>query len=264
MSLDRNKSTPLYEQLRLILLDKIQLGDYPVGTLMPTEKELCDDYNISRITARKALEELSRMGLIERVQGKGTIVTDNKHRGNLMQVKGHKRAMEDQGHKPGGIILSQKLIPPNPNLLKLFGLPEESDQEFWHFRRLRFLDEEPMVIMNSFVRKEIGDKMLTTELDNASFFSLFEKITKRHVVDSRALISATVASPEVAKILKTHVGAPLIWYRAVNLLDGGIPIEVNYSLFLGEKIHFETTFYRANTLEDMEQEFFEQIANPNK
>ena len=261
MLLDRNKSTPLYEQLRLILLDKISLGDYPVGTLLPTEKELCEEYSISRITARKTLEELTRMGLIERVQGKGTIVTDHKPGRSTRQIKGHKRSMEELGYRGGGTILSKKVIPPNPNLIKLFGLPEDSNQKFWHFRRLRFLNDDPVVIMNSFVRKEIGDKLITYNLEDASFFSLFEQITSRSVVDSKALISATVASPEVAKILNTHVGAPLIWYRAVSYLDGGIPIEVNYSLFLGDKFNFETTFYRTLE-EDLSPEFLEQLYKP--
>jgi DNA-binding GntR family transcriptional regulator len=185
------------------------------------------------------------MGLIERVQGKGTLVSDQKPGRSSIQIKGHKRTMEDLGYHGGGTILSHKLIPPNPNLLKLYGLPENSEQEFWHFRRLRFLDDIPVVIMNSFVRKEIGDKLLTYNLENASFFSLFEEITKRPVVDTKALISATIASPEVAKTLNTNIGAPLIYYRAVSFLDGNIPVEVNYSLFLGDKFYFETTFYRT-------------------
>ncbi len=262
MNLDRNKSMPLYEQLRLVLQDKILLGDYPVGTLLPTEKELCEEFHISRITARKALEELARTGLIERVQGKGTLVADRKHTQNFNQIKGHKRTMEELGYRGGGIILSKKLIPPNPNLLRLFGFPEDSKQKFWHFRRLRYQNDDPVVIMNSFVREEIGDKMLTYELKDASFYNLFEKITGRYVVDTKALISATVASPEVASLLNTQVGAALIWYRSLSYIEGGIPIEVNYSLFLGDRFHFETKFYRANTIEDVEQEFLEQFANP--
>ncbi len=254
MDLDRSKPTPLYEQLRLILQDKILLGDYPVGTLLPTEKDLCREYEISRITARKALDELTRIGLIIRVQGKGTIISDHKPGRSSMQVRGHKRMMEDLGYHGGGTILSHKLISGNPNLIKLYGLPEDFKQKFWHFRRLRFLDGDPVVIMNSFVREEIGDKLLTYNLENASFFSLFEEITNRHVVDTKALISSTIASPEVAKILDTQVGAPLIWYRAVSFLEGNIPIEVNYSLFLGDKFYFETTFYRT-----IEEEFKQEI-----
>ena len=63
MDLDRNNHVPLYEQLRLVLQDKILLGDYPVGILLPTEKELCKEYGISRITARKALDELTSNGV---------------------------------------------------------------------------------------------------------------------------------------------------------------------------------------------------------
>lgn len=259
MNLDRTKTTPLYEQLRLILQDRILLGDYPVGTLLPTEKELCEEYGISRITARKALEELSRTGVIERVQGKGTLVTDSKPVGGPSpHVLGHKRTMERHGYTGGGTILSSKLVEPNPHLLEMFELPLDADQKFWHFRRLRFMNDAPVAIMNSFVREEIGDKLLTYDLENASFFNLFERITNRYVIDTKALISATVASPEVANLLETQVGAPLIWYRSISYLEGQIPIEVNYSLFLGDKFHFGTTYYRAIE-EDFEKEFLEKI-----
>ena len=197
------------------------------------------------------------MGLINRVQGKGTLVSDSKPGRSSMKVMGHKRTMEDLGYHGGGTILSHKLISPNPNLLRLYGLSEDSKQKFWHFRRLRFLNDDPVVIMNSFVRKEIGDKLLTYSLENASFFSLFEEITNRQVVDTKALISSTVASTEVANILNTQVGAPLIWYRAVSYLEGNIPIEVNYSLFLGDKFYFETKFYR--TLEEEIKQELEQM-----
>jgi GntR family transcriptional regulator len=260
LSLDRNKSIPLYEQLRLLLQDKILLGDYPVGTLLPTEKELCSEYGISRITARKSLDELTRIGLIERVQGKGTIVSAQRPVASTPQIRGHKRTMEELGYRGGGEILSHKLIDPNPNLLKLFELPENSTQKFRHFRRLRYLNDDPVVLMNSFVRDEIGDKLLTYELKDASFFNLFEKITNRVVVDCKARISATLASPDVAEILNTQTGSPLIWYQAVSYLEGGIPIEVNYSLFLGDKFYFETSFYRTME-EDVEKEFFDQITH---
>jgi GntR family transcriptional regulator len=254
MFLNRNQPVPLYEQLRLILQDKILMGELPVGTILPTEQQLCEQYQISRITARKALEDLANMGLINRVQGKGSIVTDQKLSHSPMKIRGHKRSMEEQGFRGGGKLLLKQIVPGNPNLNKLFELPENSDRPYWHFRRLRYLNDAPAVIMNSYVRKEIGDQMLKYDLDNCSFYTIFEEITHRWVIDNRALISATLASPEVAVLLNTQVGAPLVWFRGVSYVEGDIPIEVNYALFLGSKFMFETKMYRTK-VENVKSEF---------
>jgi len=217
MGISRMNSTPLYAQLKNELQDQILMGDLAPGVLLPTEQQLCDQFNLSRITVRRALKELADIDLIE---SKG------------------------QGFNPGCKLLEQEVVTGSPSLHALFDLPEVELHQFWRFRRLRFINDEPTVIMNTFVRKELGDRMLEYDIGNSSFYSLYGKITGRELIDSRAFITAVSASPEVAKLLNTYTGAPLIWFRGVTLTEGSVPIEVNYSLFLGDRYQFETTFYR--------------------
>jgi GntR family transcriptional regulator len=98
--------------------------------------------------------------------------------------------------------------------------------------------------MNHYVRKEFGDKMQAFELGNVSYYSLYEKILKQPLYKSDALITAVQASPEVANILKVKIGTALIWYRGITFLEGNIPVEVNYSLFLGDRFQFETRMFK--------------------
>lgn len=76
--LDRNAPEPLYIQLDRILRNNITSGLWKPGSAVPSENELCREYNISRMTARSVLTGLVREGLLYRVQGKGTFVPDNK------------------------------------------------------------------------------------------------------------------------------------------------------------------------------------------
>lgn len=74
---------PLYQQIYLDLEDGIRIGQYPPGSQLPTEKELSDTYQVSRITSKRALTELELSGLIYRVRGKGSFVKD----GNNKEIK---------------------------------------------------------------------------------------------------------------------------------------------------------------------------------
>ena len=75
MDLKNNHPTPLYHLIYIVLRDKILRGIYPKGSNIPSENELVKEYSVSRITARRSLENLSRDGLVTRHRGRGTVVT---------------------------------------------------------------------------------------------------------------------------------------------------------------------------------------------
>lgn len=247
MIIDRTSSTPLHEQLRLILQDQILLGELSPGVLLATEQQLCDQFGISRITVRHALQDLERAGLIERIQGRGSMVRKRDISTSKKEVRGFTQSMLMQGVVPRSVLLDKELIKGTPDLIELFQLPQNGPYQFWRFRRLRFIGAEPVVIMNHYVRKELGDIMLAYDLGDISFYALFEKILNQQIHDSEGLISAVQASPENSRLLEVTVGAPLIWYRGIAYLEGKITVEVNYSLFIGDKFQFETQMFKPRT-----------------
>lgn len=78
--LDRHNPLPLYQQLRVALLDRIGAGEFRPGEPLPSERQLAADYEVSRITAIRALSELEREGIVERRQGQGTFVVETTRR----------------------------------------------------------------------------------------------------------------------------------------------------------------------------------------
>jgi DNA-binding GntR family transcriptional regulator len=69
-----NKSQPRYQDVADVLIDEIGSGDFPIGSMLPTELELCERFGVSRYTVREALRRLEEMGLVARRQGSGTVV----------------------------------------------------------------------------------------------------------------------------------------------------------------------------------------------
>ena len=261
--MNRDTTIPLYKQLQLKLQDRILLGEMGPGVLLPTEQQLCIEYGVSRITVRNALAALERNGLIDRIQGRGSVV--RKRNVSMQQkVQGYTRSMLQKGMKPRSELIDKKLVIGNENLIELFQLPASEKHEFWVFRTLRYLNDLPAIIMTHYVRRELGDLMMAYDFENASFFGMYESILKQSIQDIDGLITAVQASPENAKLLKIDVGLPLIWYRCVAYLAGKIPIEVSYSLFVADKFQFETRMFKPiDTNFENEQNMTEMLTKSN-
>ncbi len=238
-SINRELSTPIYQQLKLIIQDQIVLGDWVPGMLLPTEEELCDIYKVSRTTVRMALNDIARDGLVNRIQGKGTIVSASQRKGEKLRRLGFSDLCRSQNLPIKSVLISQEIIESNEELNGFLGLAHQSPSPMWRFERLRYIMDEPAVITATVVRKEIGDKMLDYDLSNLSFYKIYENISGRGVVSNDGVIKAISVSGREAELLHVEEGSAHLWFRGIAFLEGNIPIEVNLSIFHGEKFSFQ-------------------------
>jgi GntR family transcriptional regulator len=238
-SINREISTPIYQQLKLIIQDQIILGDWVGGMLLPTEEELCEIYKVSRTTVRTALNDIARDGLVERIQGKGTIVSKGQRRGEKLRRLGFSDLCRSRNLPVRSELISRKIIDSNEDLNNYLGLAGQSPSPMWRFERLRYIQDEPAVITATVVRKEIGDKMLNFDLSNVSFYKVYEEITGRCVVSNVGLIKAVSVNGSDAELLNVEEKSAHLWFRGIAYLDGNVPIEVNFSVFHGEKFSFQ-------------------------
>ena len=96
----RNSPIPIYHQLKEILLKKIRTGEWPPGALIPSERELCETYGISRMTARQAITDLVNEGVCYREQGRGTFVSPHKIQQQLQHLSGFTEDIRARGQRP--------------------------------------------------------------------------------------------------------------------------------------------------------------------
>ena len=83
VAVDKESRIPIYLQLKELIKERILQGEYRPGQLIPSERELCMQYGISRMTARQAIGELQNEGYLYKLQGKGTFVSSGKIEQNL-------------------------------------------------------------------------------------------------------------------------------------------------------------------------------------
>lgn len=243
MTIDRDKKTPLYGQLELDLQDKILVGKWGPGVLLPTEMQLCELYNVSRITVRKALDKLEQKGLITKIKGRGTIVNKIEPSLSSKGVYGYAKMAEDQGCKAGAKIIKTDLVQDNEELLSLFDFEEGEERQCWHIARLRYLNDKPSVLMNHYVKKSLGDKMMAYDLEQYSFFYLYELLTGKTLLDGDNLLAPIHASQEMAKYLEIKYGSIVVWVRSISYFVDHTTAEVNYSFYNGEDFLFKSKYF---------------------
>jgi GntR family transcriptional regulator len=231
--LNRSNPTPIYEQLKLILRDQILLGKFPVGTQLPTEQEFCEMYQVSRITVSRALNDLAREGLVDRLQGKCSIVSRKRIQSQLNHVTGFSGHLKKENIAIRSRILAVEELALSPSLANTFRLPMDSDCKFMLFRRLRFVNGVPAVVMNTTVRAEVGQR--------------YEEILQRPVVRNEATLIPTLATSEICSLLHVEPNSPHFSYHSISFVEGDVPVEYVEAIYRGDMFEFSSNIYRLRT-----------------
>ena len=200
MVLERKKSSePLYLQLKGILKNEILEGKYKPGDLIGTEMEYAEAYNISRVTVRRAINELVQEGYLKSKRGYGTIVLPPKIKEPLIRIKSFSDEMKERGIQPStkwaDIVITKAFsdVADNLNL-------NEGD-EVYRINRLRCGNGEPLVLFETYLRRE-----LNLPLDNSIYYdSLYDYLREAKNISIKKLhqqICAINADKTLSEILE--------------------------------------------------------------
>ncbi len=244
-SLDRQSPLPLYAQLKAAITEQILTGRRSPGEWLPTEKELSKEFQVSRITVVKALTELAHEGLIERQQGKGTLVSPRFLQKSLSAVQGFTQTAEAQGLRARSKVLSVETIEATQEVLDSFRLAPASQNRFMSIKRLRCLNNVPVAISTSIVQADLGQQLLKYPLETSSFYKLFQEILGKQMVRNDTALRPILATPQIANLLHVDVGSAHFATHGVGYIEGDIPVEVTDAIFRGNLFEFRATMQRV-------------------
>ena len=149
--LNEDSLTPLYQQLMEDIKTSLAEGKYMPDEKIPSEPELSELYHVSRITVRRAIEELCTEGYLVKKQGKGTYVSQPKVMRKIAQngdVMGFSEACRACGMQPGAQVISIQRCPARSDEVRFFSLQPHSDVIY--LQRVRTADGEPVMLENNF------------------------------------------------------------------------------------------------------------------
>ena len=121
---DAVEDLPVYKQIRRCIAERIERGDYPTGSMIPSENELAEEFGTTRLTIRSAMDELVKSGQIRRVQGKGAFV-GHKWFDEHERKGGFRQSVLASGATPSVRILTRSKRYAGPYYADLFGIAED-------------------------------------------------------------------------------------------------------------------------------------------
>jgi GntR family transcriptional regulator len=224
--------TPLYYQLKNILKSRILSNELKGNQRLPTETELCVEYNVSRVTVRQALSELMKDGLIYRDRGRGTFVTEGAEL-KRPELKGSIENLIASAKGSRIRVLSYKEILPPPNIAKILQLRKA--EKVFQLELVRFIPKGPFGYSIIYFPFSLGKIISPNDLKEMTEIITFveEKLkTKAH--RAKQAIDVGVADKVLAENLSVQPKTPLLI------------IERNYYTRKGSVMFVAITYFRPD------------------
>lgn len=227
---------PLYYQLKLLLLKEIEAGAYSENTPLPTEIELAKKFNISRPTVRQAIGSLAKEGRLMRIKGQGTFVIHPKIQQELIhRIDSYNHEMIKKGILPMTKVLSLQCIRPTAEVAKALSLNQNN--EVFELTRLRFADQEPIVLSTTYLPQHIFPDLQQKDFTKESLYDVLEKA---HISIKKVmrLLEVQMPTKHECALLKIKSLIPLFYFKTTAYLANGTPIEYSLAKYRGDKNKF--------------------------
>jgi len=201
---------PKHEQLKEILAG-LATG-LPSGHQLPSERELCDLYGVSRITVRQAVGALVGEGVLARTQGKGTFVSNRPLRSHLHLASFHED-MRRLGLEPATAVLSVRHASPPPRTAGIFGLTARG--RAYHVRRLRLADDKPISVDDAWYNAALVPGLDQLDLGGSIYQTLAQRYG-RAIDRADQTVGAALSGPEMGVLLGVPETHPVLRFDRVS------------------------------------------------
>ncbi|MEL7625669.1 MAG: GntR family transcriptional regulator [Anaerolineaceae bacterium] len=227
--------TPVYQIIRVDLIREIIDGNYS-NKQLPTEVELCKQYNVSRMTVNKALSMLVHEGYIRRIPGKGSFVNTIEIQKRIAEPRGFSQDINTIGAKPGSKVLEFKILQARENeeISRLFHL--QDDSMIYYFVRLRSANSTPVAITRTFLSGEVVKELPPQTLEGSLYDYLRDELGIIPKCDDYQL-RARLATKQEKSWLGT-LDEPILEVKHISYTQSDLPFEYNESAYLGSKFFF--------------------------
>ena len=240
--LDDSSTAPYYLQIVGNIRYDIDSGKLREGDKLPSEKQLCDLYHVSRVTVRHALDELAEAGYLEKRRGKCTYVKSARdmvlmHPRVDIDVISFTDACQRSGMEPGAIEIEVTRVVPNEDECAFFGIDE--DQKVLRVKRVRTADGVRIMYEDNRFAPTGFEFLETTPPSGGSLYRLIEEHTGKipHMVGS-CMLTSNRAAGDMVTHLQVPAGEPLFVLEANYCDADGAPMYMGKQVIIGARYSF--------------------------
>lgn len=232
---------PFYIQVAETIRGRILSGQYGRGDLIPSSGDLEKEFHFSAITIRKALESLAREGLIQRKQGKGTLVSRSKTDEITFELSGSfQRHVDALGRIPFDVdVLDVATIPCPTEIQSVLGIP--SRQNVLRVRKIRKHRGMPVAYYVHYTSPALCRGISKRDLERLNFPDIVRKRSAVTLARMEQTLKATVADLDVSKVLGIKFGLPLFFMENVYISTEDKPAILTQIYYRGDMCSYKST-----------------------
>lgn len=238
------KKQSVFQDIARQLQEKVEQGIYVSAQRLPSEYDLAKEFDVSRLTVRKAIDELISRNILVKQKGKGTyVMSQQKIQSGRSGLQGFTESAKAYGKMSKTEVIDLALL----NSEELPGKVSEAlelkpNEEVYHLVRLRSFDKEPMTVEELYIR-EVYLPNVTKEQLEGSLFKLIEE--QIEIAYSHQEIAAMLVPDKLSPLLEVAMGEPILKVNSITYSMTATPILYDKSYYRADKYTFKNTLHRS-------------------
>lgn len=236
-----NYKSPIYVQLREIIRNKIEEGEYLPGMAIPSENTLAETYGINRLTVRNAIDTLVQEGLLKRVQGKGVYVMGEKVQRDLEYLGGFTQTMREKNKTPKIKVIAKCIRKADEKFSVIFNILP--DDEICYIKRVCYADDEPMSLEEIYIPHYIVPKLEGIDLSIFTIYEIYEfygiKLKK-----ANQTLEIVKLKQNDARMLNIDSNFPVFLFKCISYDENNRVIEFANTYTRGDICDFNVNFHK--------------------
>lgn len=228
---------PLYIQIKEAIKEYITEKKLPENTPLFSERKIAEIYSVSRLTARKAVEELIREGVVFQQPSKGTFVSPKKLTQPWLVVTSFSEAISQEGRKPGSKLLEVAQVTASQAICEQMEI--ECNTTLLKSFRIRYVDNEPFCVAKSYIPYALVPE-IEKFMDSAPLYDLLRDRYDLHLAKTHASLEAILADYRVASLLEIKIGAPMFLMKGTVRDSQKHVVEYFETFYRGDRLQFIT------------------------
>jgi GntR family transcriptional regulator len=229
--------TPRYREIEQAIRQR--LSKLTPGAELPSDAELCEEFGVSRMTARHAMNRIAQEGLVYRIPGRGTFVGEAPTHRRANSLLSFSNEMRRQGRTPSSRLLGRALRPPTRE--EAVRLQLKLGEKLLWLRRVRLADGHPIALESVRLNRRTAAALLAADLERESLHAVLVR-TGLLPTRGRATISCEAATADDARWLKMRKGDPMLVERRIILDQLGRPLEFTESRYPSDRYALDVDF----------------------
>ncbi|MBO3446073.1 GntR family transcriptional regulator [Clostridium sp. CCUG 7971] len=234
-----NNVLPKYYVIKNDIIEKINNEKFTANQLLPSEREFIEEYDVSRITVRRAIDELVKEGYVYKIQGKGSFVKGDTLKQKLTNVHSYTEEIINHGMVPSRKILNMEIKKVDVKKMKRLNLNE--NDEIFILERIYYANDDPICLTKTVLPYKLFPKIECFDFVNNSLYYILENFYNLKITRASQVLEASASTTKISDNLNVEDGHPLLLFKTITYgsFDGiDVPFEYFKSYFKTDNIKY--------------------------